>query len=128
PPGPHRDYDQVDAHLKARIPVEAGQHSVGVTFLKNPTSLLETKRQPHAARFNFHRHPRLGPAVYQVTITGPHGSSSPGSSASRQRILTGQPETPAKEENCAREILSGLMRRAYRRPLTDAELEGPMAF
>ena len=46
----------------------------GVTFLKNPSSLLETKRQPYHAHFNMHRHPRISPAVYQVSITGPYSA------------------------------------------------------
>ena len=36
----------MDAHLKVRVPVTAGPHQLGVTFLKNPSSLLETKRSP----------------------------------------------------------------------------------
>ena len=43
-----------------------------MTFLKNPSSLLETKRQPYQAHFNMHRHPRISPAIYQVSITGPY--------------------------------------------------------
>ena len=60
PPKGDRNFEKVDAHLKVRVPVTAGPHQVGVTFLKNPSSLLETKRQPYLARFNMHRHPRLG--------------------------------------------------------------------
>ena len=50
----------VDRHLKTRVRVKAGPHELGVTFLKNPSSLLETQRQPLNAHFNMHRHPRLG--------------------------------------------------------------------
>ena len=48
----------VDEDLKVRIPVKAGPHALGVTFLKNPSALLETKRQPYQAHFNMYRHPR----------------------------------------------------------------------
>ena len=78
PPKGHKNYELVDQHLKARIPVTAGPHQLGVTFVKNPSELLETKRQPYEAHFNLHRHPRLSPAVYQVSITGPYGASAAG--------------------------------------------------
>src|SRR5205814_1908 len=77
PPPGHKDYESVDGKLKARIPVTAGPHQLGVTFVKNPSELLETKRQPYNAHFNMHRHPRLTPAVYQISINGPYDSKGP---------------------------------------------------
>jgi mono/diheme cytochrome c family protein len=127
-PPKDRNFERVDAHLKFRIPVKAGPHQVGVTFLKNPSSLLETKRQPYLARYNMHRHPRLGPAIYQVSINGPYESDEPGNSPSRRQIFTSWPETSAEEDPCAERILSALIRRAYRRPVTSADIEKPMEF
>ena len=63
-------HDNVDAHLKVRMPVTAGLHALGVTFPKLPSLLKETARQPYEAHFNYYRHPRLQPAVYEVSITG----------------------------------------------------------
>jgi mono/diheme cytochrome c family protein len=128
PPGPNKDFATVDAHLKVRVPVKAGPHQVGVTFLKLPSSLIETRRQPYQAHYNYHRHPRLSPAIYQVSITGPHDSPGPGNTPSRDRIFLCRPTQPAEEDPCAERILSTLMRRAYRRPVTSADLAGPMAF
>lgn len=128
PPKGDRNFEKVDAHLKVRFQVTAGPHQIGVTFLKNPSSLLETKRQPYLARYNMHRHPRLGPAIYQVSINGPHDSQEPGDSPSRRRIFVSQPAMPAEEDPSAERILSTLMRRAYRRPVSSADLEKPMGF
>jgi len=69
----NRDYTKVDAHLKVRVQIPAGNHKVGVTFPRKSSSLLETKRQPYDAQFNFHRHPRQAPAIFQVSVTGPFG-------------------------------------------------------
>src|SRR5262249_20638115 len=77
-PPARQDYQTVDAHLKFRLAAKAGPHDLGVTFLKEPSSLLETKRQPYNSRFNLHRHPRTTPALYQVTITGPYQDKGPG--------------------------------------------------
>ncbi len=127
PPG-GQDFQHVDDHLKLRLSVHAGPHDLGVTFLKNPSSLLETLRQPYNAHFNTHRHPRISPAIYQVSITGPFEAKGPGDTPSRRRIFTSQPKSAGEEEACAKQILSTVMRRAYRRPVGDADLERILAF
>jgi hypothetical protein len=127
-PPSDKNYDAVDGKLKVRIPVTAGPHQLGVTFLKNPSELLETKRQPYNAHFNMHRHPRLAPAIYQISINGPYESKGPGDTPSRRRIFICQPTKPDEQEHCAERILSTLMRRAYRRPIASADLERPMEF
>ncbi len=123
-----QDFQHVDDHLKLRLSVQAGPHDLGVTFLRNPSSLLETLRQPYNAHFNTHRHPRISPAVYQVSITGPFEAKGPGNTPSRRRIFTSQPKSPIEEEACAKQILSTLLRRAYRRPVGDADLERILPF
>jgi hypothetical protein len=135
PPGSDRNFDVVDAHLKFRIPVRAGPRDVGVTFLKNaPSVLLETGRQPYEARFNMHRHPRTVPAVYQVSITGPYDAKGPGDTPSRRLIFGDTAAVPAmsafsgEDDDRARRILAPLMRRAFRRPITDDDLRKPMQF
>ena len=128
PPKGDQNFENVDAHLKFRLRVSGGRHELGVTFLKNPSSLLETRRQPYIARYNMHRHPRLGPAIYQVSITGPYNSDAPGDTPSRRRILVSRPTKSQDEEACAERIFSTLMRRAYRRPVSAADLQKPMAF
>ncbi|WP_435020678.1 DUF1592 domain-containing protein [Tundrisphaera sp. TA3] len=127
PPRAERDHQAADQHLKTRIRVTAGPHDLGVAFLKDPSSLLETKRQPYQARYNVHRHPRTAPALYQVSITGPYDDRGPGDTPSRRRIFIAAPAGPDDEEATARRILAALIRRAYRRPPDDADLEAPMA-
>lgn len=122
------DYESVDAKLRIRVPVSAGVHEVGVTFIRNSGSLLERKRQPYSAAFNMHRHPRLSPAVYQVSINGPYEAKGAGDTASRRRIFVVQPREPSEEGACAERILSTLARRAFRRPVAAEDLERPMAF
>ena len=126
PPRSPRDHQTADAHLKARIRVTAGPHNLGVTFVKKSSSLLETKRQPLQAHHNMHRHPRLTPALYQVSITGPFRAEGPGDTPSRRRIFICKPTEQSEEDACARAILGSLSRRAYRRPIDDADLKKPM--
>ena len=123
-----KDHDNVDAHLKFRVLVKAGPNDLGVTFLKNSASLRETARQPWSAQFNLHRHPRSSPAIYQVSITGPFGAAGPGDTPSRRRVFIAQPKSPGEEETCAKQVLSTLLRRAYRRSVNDEDLARPMEF
>ena len=128
-PPPKGTSDQsVDANLKSRVKVTAGLHKLGVAFLKKPSSLLETTRQPLNVHYNFYRHPRLGPAVYEVSIVGPFETTGPGETESRRRIFSGRPTGPGDEEDCARRILSNLARRAYRRTVDDEDLRSSMEF
>ena len=127
PPG-SKGHEIADAHLKLRIAAKAGPHDLGVTFLKNASSLRETARQPLVAQFNLHRHPRSSPAIYQVSITGPFYAKGPGESPSRRRVFIAQPKSRGEDDSCAKQILSTLMRRAYRRPVNDADLKRPMDF
>lgn len=132
PPQGSRDFSKVDQHLVKRITVSAGEHNVGVTFWQEGQSLLETKRQPYQSRFNYHRHPRSSPAVYQVTITGPFDSTGSGVSPSR-RIIFGEASAadladegaelaPEQENEVAREILGRLARSAWRSPVAESDL------
>ena len=118
PPKTDRDHQTADEHLKVRLRVPAGPPTLGETFLKNPSTLDETTRQPYQARYNMHRHPRLTPALYQVSITGPFSADGHGDTPSRRRIFVSEPKGPGDEEACARRIIAALMRRAYRRPVT----------
>ncbi len=128
PPSGKKSHAEVDQHLHVRVPVTAGPHDLGVTFIKKPSSLLETERQPFDAHFNFHRHPRISPAVYQVSINGPYNAQGPGSTPSRNAVFICYPNSPDEYDHCAETILSNLMRKAYRRPVTDTDLVKPMEF
>jgi len=127
PPTDRGDHHSADKHLHVRIPVTAGPHTLAVTFIQKPAALLVTERKPYQAAFNYYRHPRIQPAVFSITVNGPYGEASPGDTPSRRRIFVCAPNS-ATDEKCAANILSKLVRRAYRRPITDADLEKPMAF
>lgn len=128
PPRRGENHDNVDLHLKIRIPVKAGPHEIGSTFVAKTAALIETERQPYQARFNMDRHPRTQPALYSITIVGPYNSTGPGVTPSRSRIFTCYPTGPTEHDRCATEIISTLMRRAFRRPVTDKDLESPLRF
>ncbi|QEG39645.1 DUF1592 domain-containing protein [Roseimaritima ulvae] len=128
-----RDHTQVDAHLKLRVHVSAGLHRVGVTFPRNTMALQEIKRQPFDVQFNQHRHPRQAPAVQEVSIVGPLDraaltTAEDHDSPSRQAIFCVRPNSPDKLRSAAQQVIRPLLRKAYRRPVTAADLDVPMRF
>jgi mono/diheme cytochrome c family protein len=128
PPPAGEDHSKVDKDLVVRIPVKAGPHEIAASFLKKSSALLETERQPYQAHYNLDRHPRIQPALYSVTVVGPYEAQGPGDTPTRRRIFVCHPAKASEEEACAKRILSGLARRAYRRPVIDADLEAPLRF
>ena len=128
PPPVGQDHSQVDRDLKARIAVKAGPHVVAVAFPKKALPLLETERQPWQAHFNMDRHPRIQPALYSISVNGPYDPSGAGDTPSRREIFVCRPASVGEEETCAKRILTTLIRRAYRRPATDADIQEPLKF
>ena len=113
-----------DAALEARVPVQAGARTVSVSFVRQPRE-LEDLQQPKSLGFGFMSDQLYDglAAIESVGITGPFDAEGPGDTLSRRRIFVCHPTAPADEPSCARTILSSLARRAYRRPVTDAEVE-----
>jgi hypothetical protein len=105
-----------------RIPVKAGQHLIGVAFIEKDEAPDE-----NVLRLKL-RGPGPSSSIGSVTISGPYNVTGPGESASRKRIFVCHPASAAEEAPCADKIISTLVRRAYRRPATPADVQSLMAF
>jgi hypothetical protein len=66
--------------------------------------------------------------VNSLIVSGPFKVTGPGDTPSRAKIFVCRPATSKDEAPCARTILSTLGRRAFRRPVTDADLKPLLAF
>ena len=99
-----------DHELEIRVPVAAGTRLVSVAFTDSAPSPIATGQLPGVDKFY---------------ISGPFDGRVPGDTASRQRIFTCRPSgaRAEQEESCAREIIAGLARRAYRRPVAADDVE-----
>ena len=125
------DYSREDRNkkilelLKFRVPVKAGSHLVQAYFAAKTTAFVEDLFDPSMRREPY-RDGSGEPRISSVTITGPQPATATiGDTPSRRRILTCAPSS-AKDESCARKIVSTLARRAYRRPVTEDDLQAPM--
>ncbi|MEO8256397.1 MAG: DUF1592 domain-containing protein [Acidobacteriota bacterium] len=126
-----------------RIKVAAGPHVIGAAVVDQQRS-AGVDEQFSDFRVNSAFTP--GGGVQTVAITGPFSATSPGDTPSRRRIFVCRPDTatgvpstgtgaapkrPATvsdEGGCARQIITALGRRAYRRALVDDEIETLMSF
>jgi mono/diheme cytochrome c family protein len=118
-----------DAGLEVRVPVKAGVHEVGVSFvgrLWEPEGVLQPPQTGFGRTTNEYYHGN--PAVEFVMIGGPYGTPVPGDSPTRRKVFVCAPKDRAAEEPCARKILSTLATRAYRRPVTDDDVRTLMGF
>jgi hypothetical protein len=117
--------------------VNAGEHLIEVYFVNKTTAYVEDLFDPSVRRDPY----RAGngePAVSSVSIAAPGADKAPVASEdspSRRRLLVCRPaaspsgaaqsSTP-EEDACAKQIITTLARRAYRRPVSAEDLEFPL--
>ncbi len=112
-----------------RVPVKAGERTVGVTFSAT-TYVPNVDLNHHYHRSILDDNIIAGftftPQVSSVTIAGPYDGKRPTDTPSRDKILICKPASAADEMPCARKILTTLAREAYRRPISDSDTESLM--
>jgi hypothetical protein len=107
---------------------------VAVTFVQTTSAELDDflkpyLRPPGISSFRLTRMGgNSGPYIGQVSFTGPLNATGSGETPSRRRIFVCSPTTPSDESRCARQIVSTLAHRAYRRPVTPADINELMGF
>ena len=118
-----------DADLEIRAAVKAGTHEVGVSFVRNHWE-AEGIVQPPQRGFARTTNERYygSPGVDTVLVRGPYQPVVADDTPSRRRIFSCRPSRQTGEEACATQILSTFARRAYRRPVTEKDVERLMGF
>ena len=118
----------IEGRFIARLPVKAGPHTIGVSFLKKSSAPPVEVLRPFLRD-------RLDPVstngiaqLDKIVVEGPFSVTNSGDSPSRRRILICRPANETETVACANKILSTVARRAYRRPVTDAEMKQLMGF
>jgi hypothetical protein len=114
-----------------RVPVKAGLHTLGVTFIATNDVPGSEVNRPFQRTMNtpgsipgFLFYPHVG----QVWIEGPYGAKGATDTAARKKIFVCHPATPQEEAPCARTIISSLVKHAFRRPATASEVNNLMEF
>ena len=133
---------------QVRVPVKAGLRTVGVT---SPRENLKREADapggdqaaggrgasqipsPVDLRLDGARLKRFdvrgrSPEVTKLIVGGPYAPTGRGDTPSRRMIFVCHPTAAAQEASCARTILRTLAHRAFRRPVTNADIEPLYAF
>jgi hypothetical protein len=118
-----------DDGLTVSLPVKAGAHEVGVSFVRRHWEAEGILQPPQRGFARTTNELYFGnPAVDIVSITGPYSAKPADDTASRRVVFTCRPAAGGADQRCARTILSRLAHRAYRRPVTERDLETLLDF
>jgi len=113
------------AQIDLKIPVKAGQRAIGVAFVRKAPPGADDIWATYAANSG----------VQSLAITGPLTPTGLGDTPSRRRIFVCRPSVrsggssdPPEETACARQILATVARRAFRQPVSDADVQVLVTF
>jgi hypothetical protein len=115
-----------DAALQVRFQARAGTRLLAVSLPGRHWMPDEDFVLPPRAGREENRDGNID--IKTVEITGPFNVKTPEESASRKKIFSCHPTNDADQERCAATILSTLAMRAYRRPVTDHDVQTLMEF
>ena len=122
-----------DIRLEFRTKVKAGPQTLGVSFLqKSHAANEDLVKRPVSSTYDVFIGMQYGyataPHLSRVVITGPYNATGLGDTPSRRRVFVCHPAAAADEASCARQIVSTLLRRAFRRAPTDVDLDAMLTF
>ncbi|NNE37398.1 MAG: DUF1592 domain-containing protein [Gammaproteobacteria bacterium] len=113
--------ETVDEHLEVQVPVKAGTHTIVATFVKDFTKMEGQPKAFTAAEIR-NREQAFFEGVGTLSVVGPYDVTGPGETINRNKLFICHPSHGDDEQICVREIISMLIRRAYRRPITEEDL------
>jgi cytochrome c551/c552 len=119
--------DTLDARLRTKVHVKAGPHAIAVAFLRRDSAESDEPLQPFTRDLDLQNMNGI-PLIDHVQVTGPFNATGSGDTPSRKRIFVCTPASSKDEVPCATKILETLARRAYRRPVTDGDMETLLSF
>jgi mono/diheme cytochrome c family protein len=135
---------KLDDNWVVRVPMRAGTHEIRATFVAKTNAVSEGFRKPFLKPYigrgpTDNRETREGASLRELEIMGPINPGSAATSPSYRRVFTCRPASAkgsgeaslpnaAEETKCATQILSTLARRAYRRPVTVADMKVLLEF
>jgi len=117
----------IEKRLEIRLSVKAGPRDVAVTFLQRSSGPDDSVYRPFTRNRDAFNASGL-PELAAVRVAGPFNASGRGATQSRRRIFICRPDGRTGEGACAQRILSTLAQRAYRRTVTDRDLQPLLTF
>ncbi len=112
--------------LRFRVPISAGTRLVQAFLTAKTGAVVEDLFDPSLRREPYRGKGPTKLSSVSIALHSTDRAETAADSPTRRRLLVCRPATPADEAPCARRILETLARRAYRRPVTDQDLEAPL--
>jgi hypothetical protein len=109
------------------LEVKAGTHEVIITFIERARASSD-EMIGSSGQLSSAGTPRVPGINGGVDLVGPYNATGVARTKSRQLLFVCEPEVEARERECAEQIAAHLAERAFRRPVTDADLDRLMPF
>jgi hypothetical protein len=113
-------FDAINAGLKnIKLKATAGPHKLGVTFLRRTFAESDDRLElfvPGGGQDRVYR-------VSSFQVSGPFNASGLSPTPSREKIFTCHPSRGDDADLCAEKIISTIGARAFRRPLSEVDLQ-----
>jgi hypothetical protein len=116
------------ARLQAKVPVKAGPHTVGVAFIEKTSAQPDGVMQPYLRSTVDPEEQRGVPVIDNVSIGGPFDAQGPGDTPSRADDFRVPPQVGRRRSSLREKDYRDLARRAYRKPVSDSEMERLLDF
>jgi hypothetical protein len=112
------------------LQVKAGEHEIVVTFIERSRAASDEHISDFTPTrsFSFSVADRVPEVVGGIDVVGPYESTGVSRTASRELIFICEPEVADRQRECAERIAVNLMRRAFRRPVEQSDLDRLMPF
>lgn len=112
------------------LQVTAGPHEIAVTFIERSRAADDEQISDFnpGRSFSFDGPPRVPGITSGITLLGPFNATGLTKTASRRKLFVCEPEVVERERECAVEIAANLARRAFRRPVSQSDVDRLLPF
>jgi hypothetical protein len=110
------------------LKVTAGTHEIIVTFIERSRAADDENTSDGVGDFSFGGAARVPGITAGINLVGPFNSTGLTRTASRRQLFVCEPEVEERERECAEQITTNLARRAFRRPVSQTDLDRLMPF
>jgi hypothetical protein len=120
----------MDRFANIPLKVKAGAHEIIVTFIERSRAASDEHISDFTPTrsFSFSNQPRIPEINGGIDLIGPYQPTGVSRTASREMVYICEPEVAERERACAERIATNLMRRAFRRPVAQDDLDLIMPF
>jgi hypothetical protein len=110
------------------LQVTAGKHEIVITFIERSRAADDELIAGGSGDFSFGGAARVAGITSGINMVGPFNSTGLTKTSSRRLLFVCEPEVAERERECAEQITANLARRAYRRPVSQADLDRLLPF